>query len=297
MKAKLVASCLAVGIFAISASVEAASRSDGNSRIATRTAEPLGERFQLDDDSTRAKGPGLVYDNTNLSGYFLPLRPVDPEEQANLVTAEDMILAPGDERELVSYRQRVHQRASEGDVGFTAFTFLYEDDGGGVEENMPAAEIAGASCTIPDMHGIGRPDEGNAVCAPSPSGDSGIILPEKLWAGVIYEGGCIAGAETTNPDCILGEASAGPGSLLSDDIAEVGSTEFFIAISEDAGATWGLTALAGGGGFLNPALDCRATVPPPVPTVSEWGMVVIAMLVLPGGTLVLRRSRRSVATA
>ena len=43
--------------------------------------------------------------------------------------------------------------------------------------------------------------------------------------------------------------------------------------------------------------ECKAAIPAPVPTVSEWGMVLIAMLVLTGGTIVLRRSRRSVATA
>ena len=41
--------------------------------------------------------------------------------------------------------------------------------------------------------------------------------------------------------------------------------------------------------------EITAQSPAPIPTVSEWGMVFIVLLVLTGGTIILRRSRRAIA--
>ena len=46
--------------------------------------------------------------------------------------------------------------------------------------------------------------------------------------------------------------------------------------------------LDGGNQFI---CEARASTPVPVPTVSQWGMVFIVLLLLTGLTIVLRRSR------
>jgi hypothetical protein len=296
-KTKLVASCLAVGIFAISASVQAAPRVDSlkhmnikNMQIAT----PLGERVVRPDRPSPA-GPGLVWENVSDGTSFFPQDPNSDELQAMQRVAEDMILAPGDAREISSYFAWIHQRSAEGPAGFTGHLSLYTDDGGGVE-SLPDSEIDGASCSIPDMHGLGRPDEAVATCIPNPDGDSGIIIPDKTWLQVVFEGGCTG--TLPEPDgCLPDGGGLGPGWLIGLDAGAggdptVGSTEETFALCQ--GDICILAGFAGAPAFNGGA---RAGVPAPVPTVSEWGMVLIAMLVLTGGTIVLRRSRRSVATA
>lgn len=287
-KTKLVASCLAVGIFAISASVQAASRAT------TVTAVPLGEKF-LPTETTRAAGANLVYFNLVPGGFFFPQDPATLEDQAEQGIAEDMILAPGDARELLSYAALYHQRSSEGPLGFTVLMSLQEDDGSGAA-SLPLSglnAIDGASCTVPDIHGLGRPDEAVAECIPNAAGDSGIIIGDKVWLKVVGIGGCVGVNEENLDDCILGADSLGPGILLTDGSDPlIGSTE--PTMVQSIGDLQGLIGFADGNGM--PA-ECSAGVPAPVPTVSEWGMVLIAMLVLTGGTIVLRRSRRSVATA
>lgn len=287
-KTKLVASCLAVGIFAISASVQA------SSRVTRVNAVPLGERV-APIDTTRAAG-GNVFANLVPGGFFFPQAPDDLETQLLQGVSEDIGLAPGNARELISYACLIHQRASEGPLGFTVHLSLQEDDGSGVE-SLPVSGlnfIEGTQCSIPDIHGLGRPDEAFAQCVPeSVAGSSGIIVDDKVWMKFVIEGGCI-GANTDNlDDCIIGADSIGPGMLLTDGSpASVGFTENTFALS--LGDLQQLTGFADGNGL--PA-QMNAGVAAPIPTVSEWGMVLIAMLVLTGGTIVLRRTRRSVATA
>ena len=286
-KTKLVASCLAVGIFAISASVQAASR--------TQTAVPLGERF-LPTDTTRTAGPGLVYSNIEPGGSFFPQQPADLAEQAEQGVADDMILAPGNARELISYAAIVHQRSAEGSLGFTVHMKLQEDDGTGAE-SLPLSglnAIDGTQCSIPNIHGLARPDEGFAECIPNEAGDSGIVIGDKVWISYIIEGGCV-GANQADPGCTEpGPGFFGPGGILTagEASASVGSTE--PTLVQQIGDLQGLFGFSDGQGLT---AECKAGVPAPVPTVSEWGMVLIAMLVLTGGTIVLRRSRNSVATA
>jgi hypothetical protein len=287
-KTKLVASCLAVGIFAISASVQASSRT-------TLTAVPLGERF-APSETTRASAVGLIYENIVPGGFFFPQAPETLEDQLTEGIADDLSFAPGNARELSSYAALIHQRSSEGPLGFTVHLSLQVDDGTEPSvDSMPVhpGAVDGASCSVPDIHGLGRPDEAFAECVPNPAGDSGIILDEKVWLRFVIEGGCI-GVNTENlDDCPTGKTSLGPGMLLTaGEDAAIGST--LITFAQQLGDLQILTNFVDGNTL--PA-EMRAGVPAPVPTVSEWGMVLIAMLVLTGGTIVLRRSRTSVATA
>ena len=262
---------------------------DGRRASPRRTLKPVplseAERLQFAHDSRTRAGGGageVVYEFLEFGGGHLPQFDQWGSEQ---LPAEDMILVPGKARELVGYMAQVHQPASDGTLGFTAKVSLYTDDGTGAY-SLPNAGIDGTSCSIPNLHGLGRPDEGIAMCVPNPPGDSGIILGDKVWLAVNYEGGCRL--DPHNEKCNESAGLRGPGWLLgpSGGLPSVGSTEPIFAITN--GEIWALVGLAGENGLL---CSASAGVPAPVPTVSEWGMAVIVLLVLTGGTIVLRRPR------
>ncbi len=43
------------------------------------------------------------------------------------------------------------------------------------------------------------------------------------------------------------------------------------------------------GGELRGQIDTLQPPPPPIPTVSEWGLIVMTLLLLTAGTIVIRR--------
>lgn len=284
------------GAYSLSASEQdgAQSRESGRRSSWPHPLEPVPidvhERFDGNDHSIarspRAAGLGLVYESMVRSGFFLPRKWETVEEQVAHLVAEDLGLAAGDARELYSYMAWVTQRSDEGTLGFTVHMAIWTDRGTGVQ-SLPLDVIEASRCAIEDVHGLGRPDEGMAECLFNAHGDSGIIMDDKVWLVVSFEGGCIVNQQ--HPDCTEPEHGFfGPGWLISGGPPSVGTT---VKLWVAAGVTQGNGALWGYLDFHHFGMLCnmRASVPAPIPTVSEWGMVVIAMLVLTGGTIVLRR--------
>lgn len=295
---KTIVDLLVVGLFALDASGQDGARSrEGERRNAWPrpfAPVPIDVHESFDGDrhpiarSPRAAGPGLVYESMVPGGMFAPNSDETVEEQAAYLLAQDLELAPGDARELYSYLAWVHQRSGEGPLGFTVHMAIWTDDG--AEYSLPQDVIEASRCAIEDVHGLGRPDEGMAECLPNPSGDSGIIMDDKVWLAVFFEGGCSLKENWDDEvNCPLGEASLGPGWLISGVPPSVGTTEAN-SMAQGNGVLWGHYSVHIQGMVCN----MRASVPAPIPTVSEWGMAVIAMLVLTGGTIILRRSSRGI---
>ena len=193
---------------------------------------------------------------------------------------DDILLSTEDDlsvfRELVSYTEAAHRRTSEPpDSKLT--TRLRSDvngDATGGPVEGPDGVIAGTICVFP----LVGPTAGNPALFPVCllGGDSGINLDEGFWMGF------------TNSD------SGGPfgfnlGWLIAGGPATIGSSEDVFAIENDDG-TYTFTNFGGDpAANFNAATCCQ--VIPAVPTVSEWGLITIVLLVLTGGTIIIRKAR------
>ena len=68
--------------------------------------------------------------------------------------------------------------------------------------------------------------------------------------------------------------------------------DFFDIENPDGACTF---SFFGGDPLANFVAQVHAQITPAVPTVSQWGSIVIVLLILTGGTIVLRRCRVAAA--
>jgi hypothetical protein len=203
-------------------------------------------------------GGELVYFNDNASGYFVRF--------GAGVNGYDDVSTAGIARELVQYTQNIHRRESE-PPNFNSVSAVHTNIEGGTFPEV-GDEIAGTSCDHADV--------GPFTTVTCKLGiDSGIILGDLFWIRIT--------------------ADADNGGWLLANEASIGSSEDLMSDDDGVFNFGGCPPV--GDLCANGQASVNANVPPPVPTVSEWGLIVIMLLVLTGGTIVLRKARPVTASA
>lgn len=283
MKAFQVMIC-AAAVCLFAAGVYADGRSVADGQLQVVETQEVGAIIDSGPGGSTGGGGGgcsVVYQNY-VDGSFFFGRGRDEWTYDDIVLSAEGDLAQF--RELVSYTLALHRRSSE-PPNFTANTNLRIDLNGDATGGPVAGAdgiYAGTECTIPDIPNTAGNIAAFPVCLVG--GDSGINLEEGLWMGW-EQAAPVAGAVPLNGGWLI---AGGP--------ATIGSSDDVMALSADDGESFVFSNFGG-----DPAADFNAAVcaqvVPAVPTVSEWGLIAIVLLVLTGGTIVLRKARPRTVSA